>query len=414
MKAVSDSIEELRREVAELESQNESLRKKYRHALVRADFMQKQKTMFLANMSHEIRTPLNAILGFTDLLIEHPDIPDQYEILRRMRSSGQILLSILGDLLEMSSLESGTNQINLKPFSLSAMLESLSAYSDTLYMKGGNEVSLLLENKSKVPEVIISDEVRIKQVFFNLLTNAVKFTQKGTVRFGLQSACDESVRFYVKDNGPGISESDKKYIYNAFEQGTPATFMYGTGLGLYIVKTILERLNGKIEFETSVNKPTGTVFYFTVPVAKASSVEFHTVLNKPAKKLTRTKILVVEDNPVNALLVQRVLEVNGFIPVMAADGIEGLDAFIHNEDLLLVISDIVMPGMDGFAFLREVRKLEHEFNRPRRLPFIATSASTMKDEVTSYYEAGFDYVLPKPVEITNLMQIIQKCAGHAD
>ena len=385
-----------------------------------AEAANRAKSMFLANMSHEIRTPLNAILGFTQLLLRDSDVqPSHRSSLETIKRSGEYLLKLLNDVLEMSKIEAGRATVNAGRCDLNGLLDDLEGMFGVL----AGEKGLFLEivRMGPIPRWIWADEQKLRQVLNNLLGNAVKFTDKGGIMLRVGTTPtrkpDEDSRavdgnplrlvFEVEDTGHGVPEGDRARIFSHFEQLTIGSRMKGgTGLGLAISKAYVELMGGAITVSGEVG--TGSVFQFDLVTREL----FDQVSPQPIQRQVTSlkgsererRILVADDNEVNREILVRLLESVGFLVREAADGREACSVFESwHPDLVLM--DLVMPVMDGFEAIQIIR------SRPAgaEIPLIAVSASVLSEDQERVMAVGADAFLRKPFTGEELFALIQ---GH--
>jgi signal transduction histidine kinase/ActR/RegA family two-component response regulator len=367
------------------------------------------KSEFLSIMSHELRTPMNAVLGMTQIIMEENPREDQRENLETMKVSAENLLSIIDDILDYNRLESGKMILVEKDFSLKQLMEKLfKIFSYSINQKG---LKLIYNYDETLGEAFIGDDTRIGEIISNLLANAVKFTDKGTItvdvkKIGLKSN-SSLIRFSVKDTGIGISSHNVTNIFDSFTQErTDTTRKYGgTGLGLSIVKKLLELMNGKIYVESKAGE--GSKFYFEIEL-KNSDKKFEAqapVKKEPAKKVNLQKILIVEDNNVNQLVMKKMLKNSGLQVDIADNGRIGMEKVLQNE-YDLVFMDLLMPEMDGYEATKEIRR----FNKT--IPIIALTADVMKGVEAKTKEAGMNSYLTKPVNKDELLRILSEYSNE--
>jgi signal transduction histidine kinase/ligand-binding sensor domain-containing protein/CheY-like chemotaxis protein len=368
----------------------------------KAEESDRLKTAFLTNMSHEIRTPLNAIVGFSSLFFE-PEISDEEkeEYQKQISQNTESLLLLINDILDLSKIESGQLEIINKEFSVNLLLEDI--YSYWLFNKPKIELELLLANKEKQADIYInSDKYRIKQIITNLVSNAIKFTEKGYVELGFEIR-DEMYCFYVKDTGIGIADENLNLIFERFRkvEDNKTRLYRGVGLGLAISNSIAEMLGGKLSVES---KPeTGSTFIFSLPV-KAKMVEDIKVpiqkdVSEDQFNWTDKHILIVEDNDASYLFLKKVLEKTKANTQWAADGNTAVEYFRLGKTFDIVLMDIRLPGISGLQALKLIREIN-----PEQKIIAQTAYASIKNE-KEMLDAGFDDYLSKP---TNVLLLLQK------
>jgi PAS domain S-box-containing protein len=368
------------------------------------------KQSFLANMSHEIRTPMNAIIGMAGQLRKTPLDENQHFYLKIINSAAENLLVIINDILDLSKLEAGKltiEEIGFKPMGLVHQVMQV-------MMHKAEEKGLLLGNSvfdHDILEVLIGDPYRINQVLLNLVSNAVKFTQKGSVDIScrLQSEDDEKqwLEFSVKDTGMGMDEEFMKNLFQKFTQEDESVTRRfgGTGLGMSICKELVEFMGGTISVESK--KGTGTTASFRVPLKKGSIADIPSkeTVQIRSNMLAGKRILVTDDNEMNRLVATTILRNYGVELDEATNGIEAIKK-IKQQAYDLVLMDVQMPLMDGLEATKLIRE-----NISRSLPVIALTALALKGDETKFIEAGMNDYLSKPFEESRLIQVIAKWLG---
>jgi PAS domain S-box-containing protein len=370
------------------------------------------KTTFLANMSHEIRTPLGAIIGFTELLKEPGLLPAlQTQYLDIIARSGNALTVLIDDILDLSKVEAGCLRVEKIPVSLETLLSDVVAlFSEKTRLKG---IELFVERAADVPERILSDPSRLRQILINIVGNAVKFTQAGHVKIVVSVNADEThaplLRFQVCDTGEGLTQEQQLRLFAPFSQGDESTTRRygGTGLGLVLSRRLAQALGGDVGVEFS-ESTVGSIFGITVAlVIDESSVVSNTVekVVVDTSAITGLKVLVVEDAPENQILLSRILTKRGAVVAFANNGREGVDkALAGSYDI--VFMDIQMPVLDGYAATKELRALGY------RTPIVALTAYAMEEERQRCLAIGCSAHLSKPIDTHLVLQTILKTVAN--
>lgn len=383
----------------------------------KAEADSRAKSEFLSRMSHEIRTPMNAIVGLADLTVMIPDLPEKAQInLKKIKSSSRYLLSLINDILDVSRIESGKMELAATPFSLSVMLcdiESMLA-SDAVNKKLAFHVESQLKD-----DVLVGDGLRLRQVILNLLSNAFKFTPAGgTVRLVVtQEAADGQSASYtirVIDNGIGIAEEDQERIFLSFEQiGSNITKSQGTGLGLAISKNIVELMHSHLQLKSTLGE--GSEFYFTFTLPIGELEEPQTTGQVPTENMLQdVRILLAEDNDLNAEIASELLEAQGARVTRAENGQKALELFRQSDPhtYQVILMDIMMPIMNGLDATQAIRALARE--DAKTVPIIAMTANTFKEDMDSALAAGMNDFVPKPVDVAILYQKLYGALQEAE
>ncbi len=378
----------------------------WQQAKIAAEAANRAKSEFLANMSHELRTPLNAILGFTQLLSREPALtPQQQEYLGIINRSGEHLLELINDVLEMSKIEAGRARLNCSSFDLYNLLDTL---EEMLQQKAASKgLRLRFERQADLPQYVQTDESKLRQVLINLLGNAIKFTQVGSVSLRVRGT-PQTLHFEVEDTGPGIAPSELTTVFDAFVQtATGRQSQEGTGLGLPISRKFVRLMGGDITLQTTLGQ--GTVFRFDVQIALAPATEI-----APRKRYQRViglapqqphyRLLVVEDKWENRSLLFKILEPMGFEVRAAVNGQEGVALWAAFAPHLIWM-DMRMPVMDGY----EATRLIKSQLQGQATVIIALTASAFEEERTVALSAGCDDFVRKPFREE---EIFDKMAQH--
>ena len=374
----------------------------------KAEESDKLKTAFLANMSHEIRTPMNAIIGYTELLQQEELLPRHIEYLDIIHKSGNILLSLVSDILDMSRIEAGHMEVLLQPFDLRSMLKNLLSSTDILLLDKKEDVACELTIDENIAPLIIGDELRLFQVINNLLGNSVKFTSSGKIKLSV-FLYEGWLEVKVTDTGIGIASEQQEKIFKRFQQAENDTSRRygGTGLGLTITMLLVEIMGGDISVFSEGIPGRGSVFTIKLPYNPVENF-------KPADKfspeneffeLAGGRVLLVEDNPVNQLLTRRILERQGLSVDIAHNGSEALDFMDREGEYNLIFMDLEMPVMDGFEAISRIRSKEENQGN---VPIIALTAHAMSNNMKRCRDLGCNDFITKPVNLGKITQILIK------
>lgn len=372
------------------------------------------KNEFIASVSHEFRTPMNGILGLSEILKNSPLAPDQVDLLNGIISSAENLLVLLNDVLDFSAIEAGKMEMDYQPFMLDRVMEDISL---VMKMKAA-EKSLLFDIviEEMVPNLLIGDSQRFRQIMINLTNNAVKFTEHGKIAVHVSlvklSGNSAHLRFEVSDTGIGIAPDALNSLFRVFSRIKPskARQQSGTGLGLSICKKLTELMGGRIGVESSLGK--GSLFWFTLPFTLSILHKNRSQEDQPAASscFKQKLVLVAEDNAINQRIVSYHLQKMGFEVELAIDGQQALEKY-HTRNFDLVVLDIQMPLMDGYQVAKAIR--QEEQGSMRHLPIIALTANAMKGDRESYLEAGMDDYVSKPFTYATLEKVISKALCRA-
>lgn len=361
----------------------------------KAEESDRLKSAFLANMSHEIRTPLNAIVGFSSLIAsaENDENKDKYSQI--IETNSDLLLQLIGDILDLSKIEAGTLEFKHSDFDLNKLLTEIES---SLQLRLPHSKPVTLSLKPGMAQCIIkSDRNRLTQVITNLITNAIKFTERGDISISYVQEGD-MLRFQVADSGCGIADDKKKDIFKRFVKLN--SFKTGTGLGLPICKSIIESLGGEIGVISDLGQ--GSTFWFTIPYIPAVSPEKKDMASRKISEFSSQKktILIAEDNDSNYELIDAILS-SKYNLVHAWNGQEAVEMF--NEcNPRLIIMDINMPVMDGYEATREIRKLTSD------VPILALTAYAYASDEERILNSGMNAYMSKPIDSRLLKNHVTK------
>lgn len=369
----------------------------------KAVLAERSKSQFLANMSHEIRTPMNGILGMVDLLNDTKLSVEQKEMIDSIQSSGSSLMSLLNDILDISKIDSGKMELEQKAFSLTKLIKETTDILKPQANEKGIHLNYELCKNSDC--YLIGDTVRLKQVLLNLISNSIKFTKVGEVI--LKSIFDPSqdlLTLTVNDTGIGIPKEKQNQLFEEFVQADSSiTRNYGgTGLGLSICKKIIDLMEGEISLESKEGK--GTTFKVLIPLSQSNEKPLS--VNKANLVLPSGKrILVVEDNSTNLIIIKRILEKLGQEVLTAYNGKEGVDLFKeHHKKIDLILMDMQMPVLDGISATKEIRNLSFG----KDIPVIALTANAFDSDRDNCLSAGMSDFLTKPIQRRVLIEVLTK------
>jgi PAS domain S-box-containing protein len=374
-----------------------------------AETANRKKSLFLANISHDIRTPMNGVIGMAELLLNTEQTKEQEHYTRIIISSGELLLSLINDLLDISKMES-LEHVELNPTNVSLHQAIEDIKNSFMTQAAKNHVTLKTEIDTRLPEYIVIDALRFSQILVNLVGNAIKFTKYGTViiRVTNKGMLDNDVTFVVEveDSGIGIPEDKQDIIFNKFTQAEKHTSSQygGTGLGLAISKGLVQEMGGHIGVKSQVGEGSTFWFQLTIPIGTKPKNDPQQVeaAHKLGEKFSG-RILVAEDFPANQEVMRNILQKLGCEVVVVEDGHQVLEALEKAEyDLLLL--DCIMPNMDGYEAAKAIRVREQ--GSKAHLPIIAVTASTLEEDQRHCMESGMDGFIHKPVSLAKIREVL--------
>jgi len=379
-----------------------------------AEAANRAKSTFLATMSHEIRTPLNGVLGMAQAMAADELCAVQRERLDVVRQSGETLLAILNDVLDLSKIEAGKLELEEAEFDIGELAQGAHAAFTAIANKKGLSFDLTVERSAR--GVYRGDSTRIRQIIYNLVSNGLKFTQQGEVRV-IIARIGGALSVQVRDTGIGIPAERLAHLFQKFEQADASTTRQfgGTGLGLAICRELATLMGGAITATSDPGK--GTTFEVRLPITRISASARRSEPAKtpsapaaPAADALPLRVLAAEDNTVNQLVLKTLLHQIGVDPTVVDNGEEAVAAW-EAEDWDLILMDVQMPRMDGPTATRRIRQLEAALGRPRT-PIIALTANAMSHQVAEYAAVGMDGFVAKPIEIGRLFDAMREALGE--
>ena len=405
------NVDEIAKEELRVQHEIEDTNKELAKALQVAEHANESKSNFISNVSHDMRTPLNAILGYDQLALETSDQDVRTDYLQKIGSAGKTLLSLINDILNLQKMENGVTTLHPAPVACEEIVNRVMiAVGPLLEAK---QIRFNFDNSKAVFATINVDALRVEEIFINLLSNAAKFTPAGgevllSIACERETATEVYDKLVVRDNGIGISQEFLPRIFEPFtqERSERTSNIGGSGLGLSIVKRIVDLMHGRIEVKSALGKGTEFTVYLTFQKADIPAADTREDLNRP-RALQGKTILLCEDNAMNREIAKAILEKNGMKVVTAANGKEGLELFLQSRsgDLVAILMDIRMPVMDGYEATRKIRASLHP--DARKVPIIALSADTYPEDIKKTHDCGMNSHLSKPIDSALLLKTLQ-------
>ncbi|XLS27576.1 ATP-binding protein [Flavobacteriaceae bacterium M23B6Z8] len=385
-----------------LQTQNRTLEK----AKQEAEKLSQLKTQFISTVSHELRTPLYGVVGLTSLLLEESNLSKkEHQYLNSLKFSGDYLLNLINDILQLSKIESNKLKLEETDFSIKTLFQNI--VNSFEYQLEQTKIDMHVEIDERIPEVLKGDMVRLSQILINLIGNSIKFTPHGDIWFrAIKVSMEKSkepikIRFEVEDNGIGIPKEKQKEIFENFSQVDRDHIDFqGTGLGLSIVKKLVDLFGGEIELESERGK--GSKFSFEIAFNKGKYAAIEKVgLQREPEKILNNKILIVEDNKINQIVTQNILHKENFETSIVDNGLDAIEA-VRTNDFDLVLMDLNMPRMNGFDATKKIREFNEE------IPIIALTAVAIEEIKFKVFESGLTDIINKPYDNQEFYQVILK------
>ena len=434
LKEVKKQLKKAEREIKRLENENTLLINMNKKAVSMRDFSERElvlaknqaekadraKSDFLASMSHEIRTPINAVLGMNELIIRESSEQNIKEYAKDIESSGRMLLSLINDILDFSKVESGKMEIISVEYDLASVINDIINMLSTRAKDKG--LAFLVEVDKTIPSILHGDEIRIRQIITNLMTNAIKYTETGSVKLSLKGAKDEigyKLYIIVSDTGKGIKEEDQKRLFESFTRVDEVEnrTIEGTGLGLTLTKCFVEMMGGELSVESTYGEGSTFTAYIRQEIVKDDPIgDFEERIARKREQRENNsqglhapgcKVLVVDDVQMNCKVFCGLLKETGIEIDTAFSGREALNR-CQNKKYNIIYMDHRMPNMDGIECLHELRSMDTPNNDTPVIILTANAISGMKE---MYLDEGFDDYLSKPIEVKYLEKSIRKYAS---
>nr|WP_051203163.1 hybrid sensor histidine kinase/response regulator [Sediminimonas qiaohouensis] len=373
-------------------------------AIEHAKAASRSKSQFLANMSHEIRTPLNGVLGMAELVESRIDDPELLRMIQTIRTSGENLLNIINDLLDMSKIEAGRMELENAPFRIDEILRRLEDVHQLRAEEKGLSFEVMLGSGCEQPRM--GDGHRVQQVLHNLLSNAIKFTEEGAVNLTVLARKDQPVTITIEDTGIGMTPEQIAQVFDDFVQADSSISRRfgGTGLGMPIVHKMVTMMDGQIDVSSTFGLGTTITVTLPLPIGAKKISETEQAVSAP-QTFEGCRVLVADDNQTNRDLMAAMLQSMGADFKLVNDGVEAVQA-ARDGKFDLILMDISMPRKDGMTALAEIRAEENAANSGEQVPIVAVTANVMAHQIAEYVVAGFDSHLSKPFSREDLAQIL--------
>jgi signal transduction histidine kinase/CheY-like chemotaxis protein len=375
------------------------------------------KSEFLSHMSHDIRTPINGIVGMVNIALKNTeDAERMHECLTKISGAADHLLSLINDVLEMSRIESGRVEIASKPLNIRTLVDNCSSIIEGQLLT--RKLTFSVEMGTLEHPALLGDELRLRQIFINILGNAVKFTPDGgTITFRVaELEADDSqtrYRFEVEDNGIGMSEEFQEHIFEAFSQedGGSRTTYVGTGLGMSITQQFVEMMGGTITVRSRISEGSCFTVEIPFPYVEEEKKEEVQQVNKSLKGL---RVLLVEDNELNMEIAVEILEDEEVVVTTAEDGQYAVEEFEKSPpgSFDMILMDIMMPRMNGYEATRAIRASEHP--DAKKVPIIAMSANAYAEDVAEALNSGMNAHVPKPIDVHRLFEVMYQYCSETE
>lgn len=400
-------------DIQENHSRSDQMETALKEAYQSAIEANKAKSVFLSNMSHDIRTPMNGIIGMTQIALQHLDEQERVkDCLRKIDESSRNLMELINEVLDMSRIESGKTILHEEPVQLKELIDSVIDVCKPEIANLKQEFQVQIKEVEK--DCVMVDPVRLRQVFTNILSNAVKYTPMGgKIEFKARKLSEDKVdgnyyQFEIQDNGIGMSNEFQQRLFEPFarEENSTTNETQGTGLGLSIAKSMLAMMGGTIDVQST--QGAGSIFTITMQLSEAEKIERKEPEEVQELRFDGCRVLLVEDNELNREIAYELLCTKGMIVETAKNGEEAFEYFKNSEDEYynLILMDIRMPVMNGYDSTRAIRNLEGEY--AKNIPIIALTANIFQDDIIKAMESGMNEYITKPIDMREVVKILSK------